>query len=292
MASDLAENASLSAQQPRRNATSTKRQFDRPSEFPQHTLPHIPTAPSTAVSDTASPETDIPSPGSTGCQSTRRGWQASGGAPWTPPSAFHQQRDNLAHGLDMGTSGERLGFDFLLDGRHHISKLASRQSNDPPNSHHSQIGMSSPGLDRVNLMPLPDSHSPHDGNGRSPRSSAPHMDGYPTYQSGTPLVAHSAPIRNINATCPLDSLLLDFLAERQKQAAEGVSSRRLVGPAYPSVSSLLNPDRSIYSHPVSKVFTDILATFPDLSNLPEQVAVLFIMFLIMRVCKSSVSTAE
>lgn len=56
----------------------------------------------------------------------------------------------------------------------------------------------------------------------------------------------------------------------------------LVGPAYPSVSSLLNPANSIHSHPLSKVFTDILATFPDLSTLPERVAVLYIMFLIMR----------
>lgn len=90
------------------------------------------------------------------------------------------------------------------------------------------------------------------------------------------------PVRNIAPTCPLDGLLLDFLAERKQRAAEGVPSLKLVWPAYPSVSSLLNPERSIYSHPVSKVFTDILSTFPDLSALPEQVAVLYIMFLIMR----------
>lgn len=98
----------------------------------------------------------------------------------------------------------------------------------------------------------------------------------------TSIQAHSAPVRNIGPTCPLDGLLLDFLAERQQRAAEGISSQKLVGPAYPSVSSLLNPERSIYSHPLSKVFTDILSTFPDLSALPEQVAVLYIMFLIMR----------
>jgi hypothetical protein len=80
----------------------------------------------------------------------------------------------------------------------------------------------------------------------------------------------------------MDSLLLDFLHERQQQAAEGVATPKLVGPAYPSVSSLLNPARSVYSHPLSKVFTDILATFPDISTLPEKVAVLYIMFLIMR----------
>lgn len=172
----------------------------------------------------------------------------------------------------------------MLDGRQQIAKLTTGASNESSNSHHSQMGKSSLGLEVYDGhadCKVIDPHSPHDR--RSSGSSMPRLEGYPTCQSGTPIVAHSAPIRNISATCPLDSLLLDFLAERQQQAAEGVSSRKLVGPAYPSVSSLLNPERSIYSHPVSKVFTDILATFPDLSSLPEQVAVLFIMFLIMRV---------
>jgi len=114
-------------------------------------------------------------------------------------------------------------------------------------------------------------------------TSAPAFSMYHGHDSpAVPLVAHSAPVRNIAPTCPLDGLLLDFLAERRQQAAEGVSSHKLVGPAYPSVSSLLNPERSVHSHPLSKVFTDILGTFPDLSALPEQVGVLYIMFLIMR----------
>jgi hypothetical protein len=96
------------------------------------------------------------------------------------------------------------------------------------------------------------------------------------------MAGHAVPIRNGPPTCPLDSLLLEFLHERQQQASEGVSTPKLVGPAYPSVSSLLNPARGVNSHPLSKVFTDILATFPDLSTLPEKVAVLYIMFLIMR----------
>jgi hypothetical protein len=45
---------------------------------------------------------------------------------------------------------------------------------------------------------------------------------------------------------------------------------------------LLNPSQSVFSHPLSKVFTDILATFPDISTLPERVAVLYVMFHFMR----------
>jgi hypothetical protein len=53
---------------------------------------------------------------------------------------------------------------------------------------------------------------------------------------------------------------------------------------YPNFNALLDRGTSHYSHPLSKVFTDILRTFPDLSNLPEQVAVVYIMFLVMRWC--------
>ena len=91
---------------------------------------------------------------------------------------------------------------------------------------------------------------------------------------GHPMMAHAVPVRNIRPTCPLDGLLLDFLAERRQQAEKGMASKDLIGPPYPSVLSLLQPKRSHVSHPLSKMFTDMLSTFPDLATLPEQVAVL------------------
>ncbi|EKG16803.1 hypothetical protein MPH_06006 [Macrophomina phaseolina MS6] len=100
--------------------------------------------------------------------------------------------------------------------------------------------------------------------------------------NGRPLEAWNTLPRTIEATCPLDSLLLDFLAERHAQAAEGAPIKTLVGPPYPDFTYLLNPERPDQSHPLSKVFTDILRTFPDISGLPERVAVLYIMFLVMR----------
>lgn len=93
-----------------------------------------------------------------------------------------------------------------------------------------------------------------------------------TFGLSTP--AHAVPVRNIPPTCPLDGLFMDFMAERRHQAEEGMSTAELIGPAYPSVTSLLQPNRSQLSHPMSKMFTDMLGTFPDLSTLPEQIAVL------------------
>jgi hypothetical protein len=88
--------------------------------------------------------------------------------------------------------------------------------------------------------------------------------------------------QNIAPTCPLDSLLLDFLQERQAQASQGVPIKNLIGPDYPNFTAVLYPDRPVESHALSKVFTEMLRTFPDIAQLPEQVAVVYIMFLIMR----------
>jgi hypothetical protein len=169
----------------------------------------------------------------------------------------------MTHNLDMGP--ERLGLDFLLDGGQQINKVPNGLNGIPTPSSFQQIPRE------------PDRISPAQRS-----NSTPSINTNFNTNMGMEMTGHSAPIRNGPPTCPLDSLLLDFLRERRQLAADGVSTPKLVGPAYPSVSSLLNPSRSAQSHPLSKVFTDILATFPDLSTLPEKVALLYIMFLIMR----------
>lgn len=96
------------------------------------------------------------------------------------------------------------------------------------------------------------------------------------------MVPYTALPRNIASTCPLDAILLDFLAERQARAQEGVPTKVLVGPLYPNFTSIVHPERRDEAHPLSKLFTDILRTFPDICGLPEQVAIVYVMFLIMR----------
>lgn len=183
----------------------------------------------------------------------------SQGDPCSPIKVYDRQRNNISHGLELPASGERLNLGFLLD--HRSQSVDGRQQ--------FENGRAVPLLACTNIS-----------GAQPPINQMQNLNRNDVFKA--PLVAHTAPVRNIGPTCPLDGLLLNFLAERQQRAAEGVSSQKLVGPAYPSVSSLLNPERSIYSHPLSKFFTDILSTFPDLSALPEQVAVLYIMFLIMR----------
>ncbi|KAL4895875.1 hypothetical protein BDV59DRAFT_173315 [Aspergillus ambiguus] len=184
-----------------------------------------------------------------GTTSVRREGSTSSGASFR--IAFDYQRHNLTHGLDFG-SDERMGFNFLLDATHQVP--------------------------RVDVFRRP-------SDNLRPPLSTPSMYGSPLSQGPSPeqpVAAYATPIRNVPATCTLDAVLLDFLHHRQREAAQGVPRQKLVGPPYPSVSSLLNPEKGAYSHPLSKVFTDILRTFPDISSLPEQVAVLYVMFLLMR----------
>lgn len=201
---------------------------------------------SIASLDTPSPTQSAPALGS------RRNSSNGGLQSAAFRSALDTQRHNNAHGLDLSLE-ERLGFNFLLDPSHNVPKVDQIRRSSPENFRSPQPNPEPP------LCPQPLS--------------------YPADQDRP---AFATPIRNTAPTCTLDSILLDFLHSRQQEAAQGIPRQKLAGPPYPSVSSLLNPEKSVYSHPVSKVFTDILRTFPDISSLPEQVAVLYTMFLIMR----------
>ncbi|KAJ6109281.1 hypothetical protein N7486_001515 [Penicillium sp. IBT 16267x] len=232
--------------QPRSAPLSHTPPFPEPDHFTS--TPHAavasekPYAESLASLDTPSPTHSAPILGS------RR--NSNNGIP--PPASYRAAlSQSIAHGLDFDTE-ERLGFNFLLDPTHNVPRVDRLRRSSSEN-----LRTSHPTPPPLYLQAL----------------------NYPPEQ--TPL-AFSTPIKNTAPTCTLDSILMDFLDNRQREAAQGIPRQKLAGPPYPSVSSLLNPEKSVNSHPVSKVFTDILRTFPDISSLPEQVAVLFTMFLLMR----------
>lgn len=240
---------------------------------PQPYVPHRASSASVINASTPSSATS-PMTGGTGASQ----WQSPslslsheqrGYMPGQTTQAKHatQQRHDMPPNFDMGP--ERLGLDFLLDGTQRMSKTPSGIHGVSAPSSFQQIPRE---LERMG----PGQRS--NSIGSSSTSFSTNFNINPPIDMG----AHSAPIRNGPATCPLDSLLLDFLRERRQLAADGAPTSALIGPAYPSVTSLLHPSRSIHSHPLSKVFTDVLATFQDLSTLPEQVALLYLMFLLMR----------
>ncbi|KAJ4153110.1 hypothetical protein LMH87_009615 [Akanthomyces muscarius] len=267
--------------------------------------------------ETAEPDRRTRSPA--GQQSASSGTSTLHANGHAAQSDLDQQREQLRHGLAMGP--ERLGLGFLLDASHQVSRIpgssgssaatgpgavdtpstyrypapAPRQGSVAPSSN-SSSGAISPGPSSSSTHPsVPSSYNnsafPSGYPYQGPDASADRADNAsnadetivaPSSSSGGGVPRYAAPVRTTPPTCPLDSLLLDFLQERRQRAAEGLPAHEVLGPRYPSVSSLLNPANSAYAHPLSRVFTDILAKFPDLSGLPERVAVLYIMFLVMR----------
>lgn len=146
--------------------------------------------------------------------------------------------------------GERLILNFLLDNPRQISKIKdiSKLSADHSNS--------------------PDPPKPESSSSTGAAAGA---GAGPNDHRQVHLIA----VQNVGPTCPLDTIILDFLKNRRGELTSGTQQRM----AYPSVSSLLNPaDNSTYSYSISKVFSDILRTFPDISSLPEQVCILYSMF--------------
>lgn len=213
-------------------------------------------------------------------------------APWSGASGgqqqqLQQQRHDLRQGLNIGS--EKLGLDFLLEPSQsqQVSKIQAGQDGAQDTSKFQHMPMKHDWTDVRNdqaLRARPSSSNNTTAGWEANPSARPQNNqaqGSPSaYAGGLPHYAIG--IQNSAGTCPLDNILLDFLNERRQRAAEGLAPSDVVGPRYPSVTSLLNPSISAKSHPLSKVFTDILGTFPDISALPERVAVLYIMFLLMR----------
>ncbi len=203
---------------------------------------------------------NVPSGASTSSTYTGSPHQAQGRTPPFVPQATYTSQPNsfapvnvleraqpsVSHELQSRSSDEKLDVGYVLQ--------SLQESHDRGQQYDSDR---TPSLPPSSALPM---------NTLSPNPTA--RDNY-----GNQMLACSFPVRNIR-TCPLDGLLLDFLAERRQRAIEGMPNRELVGPAYPSVVSLLKPQRSLTSHPLSKMFTDMLSTFPDLATLPEQVGVL------------------
>ncbi|TKA74168.1 hypothetical protein B0A55_06584 [Friedmanniomyces simplex] len=130
--------------------------------------------------------------------------------------------------------------------------------------------------DRLGLNYIMDRSSP---NGHPAMPTYNHQ---PPAPPSPPLYARLP--SNTPPSCPLDSLLSDFIASRRQQISDGVSMQEVLGPEYPSFIALHDPSSPARKncHPVSALLIDILSKFPDISALPEKVAVLYIMFLVMR----------
>ncbi|KAJ5360455.1 hypothetical protein N7517_009646 [Penicillium concentricum] len=83
------------------------------------------------------------------------------------------------------------------------------------------------------------------------------------------------------ATCPLDQILLDFIASRRSMLARGIPPDIVLGPEQLCPQDLLHPTVDLTSHAISRVMADVLTTFPHV-NLPEKLAFMYLMHLTTR----------
>ena len=159
---------------------------------------------------------------------------------------------------------------------HRRAPIASPIQQQQHHHHHHHHNHHSNG-ERLGLNFLLDSSHQHAPTSASPASSyqSPHNRDHPPLYSRLTSVGP--------ASCPLDSLLIDFHANRRGLLHEGAPSSEVIGPEYPSMAALADPNVPLSTcHPVSAILIDILSKFPDISKLPEKIAVFYIMFLIMR----------
>ncbi|KAJ6092315.1 hypothetical protein N7467_004284 [Penicillium canescens] len=99
--------------------------------------------------------------------------------------------------------------------------------------------------------------------------------------SGSPRSVACVLPKHTGATCPLDQILLDFIASRRSMLARGIPSADVLGPEQLSPSDLLNPAGVSGSHAISRVMAEVLTTFPHV-NLPEKLAFMYLMHLTTR----------
>ncbi|KAF2646015.1 hypothetical protein P280DRAFT_98 [Massarina eburnea CBS 473.64] len=197
-----------------------------------------------AASSTTTPN-DMDSP--TTDSNTTRPWHFSGDAPTSHVRQWSNDSPHRASHISNETSfDERMGVDFLCEGNGPGHQRPADQA---------LVSLTHPAF--LNDGPPQPTHAPQ----LSPFCTLP---------------------RNTTPTCPLDALCLDFISGSRTRAASGMPPADIVGPAYPNFTALLFPERNIESHPLSKLNTDILGTFPDIYGLPEQVANIYILFLVMR----------
>lgn len=213
-------------------------------------------------------------------------------------SQLHHQMMQLRQGFNM--MGERLGLELLLKPGQRVNRVQAgpNGAQDSPQYHHLPVrndwhassgyrdSWSSPRADVSRESPTlgQDAYAKMGTlTGITSQQQQPqlHTQHSPRKLNGN-VPVYAIPVKNCEPTCPLDTILLNFLSERHQRIAEGLNMHDVMGPRYPSVSSLLNPATSAYSHPLSKLFTDVLSAFPDISRLPERIAIVYIMFLLMR----------
>jgi hypothetical protein len=87
---------------------------------------------------------------------------------------------------------------------------------------------------------------------------------------------------HVAATCPLDQILIGFFRSNRELCSGDTVPETVIGPQKASVKALINTDLSTSVHPLSKVMSEVMSTYPYVGK-PEQMALFYLMHQTMRV---------
>ncbi|KAK6227380.1 hypothetical protein QIS74_00935 [Colletotrichum tabaci] len=93
--------------------------------------------------------------------------------------------------------------------------------------------------------------------------------------------AHLIAPLHLPPTCPLDHILLDFVASRRAMVSRGAALEVVLGDPRPSVKALFDEASAASLHPLSALLSKVLATFPGLKR-PERLAFFYVMSLTIK----------
>lgn len=132
----------------------------------------------------------------------------------------------------------------------------------------------------TNISPL-ENHGAPEGPTASSNLTIPSF-GWAQPEANNKITMSTILPKHMEATCPLDQILLDFLASRRLLAAQGTPASVLVGPLKPSITGLVKPGFKATAHAAIRVMADVVSTFED-TKLQEQLGFFYIMYSTMRV---------
>lgn len=87
---------------------------------------------------------------------------------------------------------------------------------------------------------------------------------------------------HVTPTCPLDQILVGFFSSHRDMLSKGMLPETVIGPQKASVKALIHTELVTMVHPVSKVMSEVMATYPYVGK-AEQLALFYLMHQTMRV---------
>ncbi|KAI9889436.1 MAG: hypothetical protein M1814_005299 [Vezdaea aestivalis] len=108
-----------------------------------------------------------------------------------------------------------------------------------------------------------------------PRTVTP--EALPALQLG-----YLAAVKTLAPSCILDNVMLDYLDRARAQLRNGRPILEVIGPRYPDITSIVYNKTTERTHSLSEMLSSMINTFPDVSDLPERICTIYMMYILFQ----------